>query len=154
MKIHLLEVKQKLPINIDRAWEFFSSPQNLDTITPEDMKFQIISGADKKAFSGQIITYKIKPLLNISMLWVTEISQCVDGKYFIDEQRFGPYKFWHHQHHFEVTDDGVLITDILHYALPYRWLGEIMGKLFIHSKIKNIFTYREKKLNEIFNIYN
>lgn len=150
MKIHQLEVSQKLPITLNEAWEFFSSPKNLDLITPDDMSFQIISGADSKTYAGQLITYKIKPLLNVPMNWVTEITQCVEGRYFIDEQRFGPYKFWHHQHHFEATKNGVLMMDILHYALPFGFLGGLMGKLFIHQKVMDIFSYREKKLNEIF----
>lgn len=151
MKIHRLEVQQKLPITLDEAWDFFSSPENLDLITPDDMRFQIISGADGKAYAGQLITYKIKPLLNIPMTWITEIIQCVDKKYFIDEQRFGPYKFWHHQHHFEETNDGVLMKDILHYVLPFGFIGEIMGSILLHKKVKNIFNYREQKLKEIFN---
>ena len=149
-KIHQLKVSQKLPISLDEAWKFFSSPRNLDLITPDDMSFKIISGADSKAYAGQIITYQIKPLLNIPMNWVTEITQCVDKKYFIDEQRFGPYKFWHHQHHFEETDDGVLMSDVLHYALPFGPLGEIAGNLFLHNKVKHIFDYRRQKLDEIF----
>lgn len=150
MKIHRLEVTQKLPIRLDKAWNFLSTPKNLDTITPDDMSFQIISGADEKAYAGQVITYKIRPLFNIPMNWVTEITQCVENKYFIDEQRFGPYKFWHHQHHIEETPDGVMMRDILHYSLPFGWLGELMGMLFIHNKIKGIFAFREKKLEEIF----
>jgi len=150
MKVHRFETKQVLPISLREAWDFFSSPKNLDLITPDDMSFEIKSGAETKTYAGQIITYKIKPLLNIPMNWVTEITQCVEGQYFIDEQRFGPYKFWHHQHHFMKTEGGVLMQDILHYALPFGPLGELMGKLFIHKKVMNIFSYREKKLNEIF----
>lgn len=154
MKIHRLEVAQKLPISLNHAWQFLSTPKNLDNITPEDMSFQIISGADEKAYAGQVIRYKIRPLFNIPMNWVTEITQCVENKYFIDEQRFGPYKFWHHQHHIEETPDGVMMRDILHYALPFGWLGELMGKLFIHKKIKGIFAFREKKLDELFGTSN
>lgn len=150
MKIHSLEVKQKLPVNLETAWDFFSSPKNLNDITPEDLRFKIVSGADSKAYSGQIIIYKVSPMWNISMNWVTEITQCVEGKYFIDEQRFGPYKFWHHQHHFQETHDGVIMTDILHYALPFGWLGEVMGQLFIHRKVQSIFNYREKILSQLF----
>jgi len=150
MKIHRLEIKQTLPISLEEAWSFFSTPQNLDLITPDDMSFEIISGADQKAYAGQIITYKIRPLLNIPMNWVTEIRQCVDYSYFIDEQRFGPYKFWHHQHHFEETPEGIRMRDILHYAIPFGWLGELMGSLFIHKKVQNIFSYREQKLIELF----
>ena len=150
MKIHHFEVDLKIPIGLDEAWEFFSIPKNLDRITPADMSFEIISGADSKAYAGQLINYNIKPFLNISMNWVTEITQCVDRKYFIDEQRFGPYKFWHHQHHFKEISDGVLMKDILHYSLPFGFIGEMMGHLMIHQKVQNIFSYREKKLSQIF----
>ena len=149
MRIHILEVQQQLPISLDEAWDFFSTPKNLDLITPEDMSFQIISGAEERAYAGQVITYRIKPVLNIPMNWVTEITQCVPGRYFIDEQRFGPYKFWHHQHHFLETTDGVLMKDILHYALPYGFLGALMGKLMIHKKVRQIFEFREKKLEAL-----
>ncbi len=150
MKVHRFETEQILPVSLSEAWDFFSSPKNLDLITPDDMSFEIKSGAGTKTFAGQIITYKIKPLLNIPMNWVTEITQCVEGQYFIDEQRFGPYRFWHHQHHFKEIENGILMNDILHYVLPFGPLGELIGKLFIHKKVMNIFSYREKKLNEIF----
>ena len=150
MKIHRLQEEQFLPISLEKAWEFFSTPVNLDLITPDDMSFEIRSGAGEKTYAGQIIMYRIKPLLNIPMNWVTEITHCEVGRMFIDEQRFGPYKFWHHQHHFRQVDGGVLMTDILHYALPFGWLGEIMGSLFIHKRVAGIFIYRRHKLDTIF----
>jgi ligand-binding SRPBCC domain-containing protein len=152
LKIHRLQFTQLLPISLDEAWTFFSSPKNLNEITPDDMSFEIISGTEERMYAGQIITYRIKPMLNIPMNWVTEITQSEDRHYFIDEQRFGPYKFWNHLHRFEATAEGVLMTDILHYALPFGFLGEIMGKLFIHQKVNSIFRQREKKLMDIFGI--
>lgn len=150
MKMHQLKSSQILPISIDEAWDFFSSPENLNEITPDDMSFNILSGAGEKTFAGQLITYKIAPVLNIPMTWVTEITQCVDKAYFIDEQRFGPYKFWHHRHHFKEHPEGVLMEDVLHYALPMGILGEIAGQIFVHKKVKEIFTYREAKLEKLF----
>jgi len=91
MKIYRLHTKQKLPISIDTAWEFLSNPKNLETITPESMGFKTISGDDRDIFPGQIIQYIVKPLFGIPMKWVTEITHVVDKKYFVDEQRFGPY---------------------------------------------------------------
>lgn len=136
MKIHHFEVDLKLPIGLDEAWDFFSTPKNLDRITPKDMSFEIISGAESKAYEGQLINYNIKPFLNISMNWVTEITQCVNRKYFIDEQRFGPYKSWHHQHHFKEISDGVLMKDILHYALPFGPFGEY------HDSLKSAYYFQ------------
>lgn len=150
MKIHQLKFTQTLPISLDEAWLFFSSPKNLNELTPEDMSFQILSGAEEKAYAGQIITYRIRPVMDIPMNWVTEITHCIERRYFIDVQRFGPYKFWHHQHHFKEIEGGVAMTDILHYALPFGWIGQLAGWLFIHRKVRNIFEYRTQKLNSLF----
>lgn len=150
MKIHRLTTEQFLPIDLKTAWEFFSSPENLNQITPADMHFEILSGAEMSAYSGQLIMYRIRPIMNLPFKWVTEISSCEFQKYFIDEQRFGPYAFWHHQHHFEETNNGVLMRDILHYALPGGWLGNLIAGPIVHSKVKAIFDYRTKALNEIF----
>jgi len=149
MKLHRLETTQWLPLKLEAAWDFFSVPENLDRITPPDMSFEILSGHERRAFAGQIISYRIRPILNIPMNWVTEITQVKEGEYFIDEQRFGPYKFWHHVHRFTAQDGGVLMEDTLHYALPGGWIGELTGG-FIHKKVRGIFEFREQELERIF----
>jgi ligand-binding SRPBCC domain-containing protein len=149
MKIHRLESEQWLPISLQEAWDFFSVPGNLDRITPEDMSFEILSGEKEPTFAGQIITYRIRPILGIPMNWVTEITQAVSGSHFIDEQRFGPYRFWHHLHRFSEKDGGVLMEDVLHYALPGGFIGELFGAP-IHRKVNGIFSHRESILNDIF----
>lgn len=102
MKVYTLTKKQFLPISIDQAWDFFSSLVNLKKITPEYMGFKITSDlGDGKMYSGQIISYIVTPVLGIPMSWTTEITHVLDKKYFVDEQRFGPYSFWHHQHWFK-----------------------------------------------------
>ncbi len=150
MKIHQLKIRQKLPVSLEEAWDFFSTPKNLDLITPDYLSFKMDLGHDDQMYAGQVITYRIRPFLNIPRTWVTEITHCVPKKYFVDEQRFGPYKFWHHQHHFQTTGDGIIMRDTLHYALPYGWIGELMGILGIHRQVKRIFKYREQKLEQIF----
>lgn len=149
MRMHRLETAQWLPLTLDEAWTFFSMPENLNRITPADMSFEILSGAGEKMFAGQIITYRIRPLFRIPMDWVTEITHVQEGRYFIDEQRFGPYRFWHHVHRFSEQDGGVLMEDTLHYALPGGVLGEVFGG-FVHTKVKGIFQFREAELNRIF----
>jgi len=113
MKLHRLQSRQWLPLKPEEAWEFFSIPENLDRITPNDMSFKILSGGGEKTFSGHIICYTIKPLFGIPMKWVTEITHEEKGVYFIDEQRFGPYRFWHHMHRFTPDNGGVLMEDVL-----------------------------------------
>ncbi len=116
------------------------------------MKFVVTSDytADTKVYAGMIITYKISPLLGIKMNWMTEITHVKDGEYFVDEQRFGPYALWHHQHHFKAIEGGVLITDILNYAIPYGVIGRFTNTVFVGNKIKQIFEFRKKTIEEMF----
>lgn len=152
MKTYRLAWEQAIPISIEEAWRFFSSPLNLEKITPNDMRFVVTSPytEDTKMYEGMLITYKIAPLLGIKMNWMTEITHIKEHDYFVDEQRFGPYALWHHEHHFKPIDGGVHMTDILNYAIPYGPIGTLANKLLVHKKVKNIFTYREKAIAELF----
>jgi ligand-binding SRPBCC domain-containing protein len=101
-------------------------------------------------YAGQIIEYHVKPLLNIPLYWMTEITHVKDQQYFVDEQRFGPYSLWHHQHHFKEVEGGVEMTDIVHYKVPGWFIGDIMNSLYIKNELKSIFDYRFKKVEELF----
>ncbi|MFD0939372.1 SRPBCC family protein [Pedobacter boryungensis] len=115
------------------------------------MEFIVTSDdSQEKMYPGMIITYKVSPLFGIHLNWMTEITQVAPEKYFIDEQRFGPFKFWHHQHHFKAIEGGVEMTDILTYALPLGVLGTIAHNLMVKNKVKEIFTFRENKVIELF----
>ncbi len=148
-KAYSLKTVQHLPIDIKQAWEFFSNPANLQQITPSQLGFSIISSHHGvKMYAGQIIEYKVKPVLGIPLYWMTEITHVEDRKYFIDEQRFGPYALWHHQHHFKEVENGVEMTDIVHYKLPLGILGRIAHELFVKKQLKEIFDYRYKVVAE------
>lgn len=148
-----LHTKQTLPISIDEAWAFFSDPKNLKEITPPYMGFDIHSGADRKVYAGQIIRYTVKPLLGLKLNWVTEISHVAPGQFFVDEQRFGPYSFWHHKHFLHPVDGGVEMEDWVHYKLPLGPLGKLAHALFVRKQLQGIFDYRTQKLNSLFGIY-
>jgi ligand-binding SRPBCC domain-containing protein len=152
MKIYNLKRKQFLPISLQEAWEFFSNPKNLSKITPEHMGFRIlyISGGDI-AYAGQIIRYHISILPGIKVHWVTEITQVKESLYFIDEQRFGPYALWHHQHHFKEVTGGVEMMDEVNYAIPLGWLGRLVHYIFVGRKVNRIFEHRFKVLEMYFN---
>ena len=150
MKIYRLHSKQNLPINLDQAWEFLANPNNLAVITPASMGFKIISGDDKALYSGQIIQYTVTPLLGIPIKWVTEITHVVDKKYFVDEQRFGPYALWHHKHFLKEIPGGVEMEDIVDYKLPMGILGQVLHPFLVKPKLKEIFEFRRKKLIELF----
>ena len=141
---------QQLPIGLSEAWEFFSSPENLVHITPGHMGFKITSDTPEDMFAGQIITYKVAPLPGIRTSWVTEITHVEDKNFFVDEQRFGPYSMWHHEHHFEENDEGVLMTDRVSYKIPFGFFGHIAQQLFVERQLRSIFEYRWKALDEMF----
>ena len=150
-KVYSIKTIQQLPMSLNDAWSFFSDPGNLKELTPDNLGFNIISKHHgKMMYAGQIIEYKVSPVLNIPIYWMTEITHVVDKKYFIDEQRFGPYELWHHQHHFKAVDGGVEMTDIVHYKLPFWFLGDIANSLFVKAQLKEIFDYRYQKAEKLF----
>ena len=149
--MYQFKTTQKLNISINEAWNFLSNPKNLKDITPEYMRFDIISGDDKKMFPGQIIEYILTPVFNIPFKWVTEITHVKQKKYFVDEQRFGPYSFWHHKHFIKEVEDGVIMEDIVHYKLPLGIIGRLVHRLFVKNKVEEIFSFRRKKLDSLFN---
>lgn len=152
MQFYSIKTRQHLPISLSEAWAFFSSPNNLQKITPRNMNFVITS--DRKdgeaMYPGQIITYTLTPLLGIRVKWMTEITHVVENHYFIDEQRFGPYKLWHHRHTFVVTPTGTDMHDEVNYVLPFGILGRIAHRLFVRKRIEEIFAYRRKVVEELF----
>ena len=148
--IYTLEAETVLPISLDRAWDYFSSPKNLAEITPPHMGFQITSKLRDRAFSGQIISYNVAVLPGIRTNWVTEITHVEDHQFFVDEQRFGPYSMWHHEHHFKEVPEGVHMIDRVSFKIPLWFLGDIAYGLFIKKQLKGIFEYRERKLKELF----
>jgi ligand-binding SRPBCC domain-containing protein len=151
MGSYSLKKVQRLPISLDEAWDFFSSPRNLKEITPAYMGFTILSNSDsEKMYAGQIITYKVRPVLGIPLFWMTEITHVEDKKYFVDEQRFGPYALWHHAHFFKAIEGGVEMTDLVNYKLPLGFLGNIAHAVFAKKQLEGIFDYRVKVLDEKF----
>lgn len=149
-KVYHLRTVQVIPCTLEKAWAFFSNPANLAEITPDNLRFKILSAGEKEMHPGQIIEYHVHPVLNIPLYWMTEITHVQHLKYFVDEQRFGPYSLWHHQHHFKEIPGGVEMTDIVHYKLPFWFFGDIANAMFVKKQLKDIFDYRTKRVNALF----
>lgn len=142
---------QQIPASLETVWDFVSSPANLKRITPDYMDFHVTSNTGQaKMYPGMIITYTVKPMLGIPIQWMTEITHVRDLAYFVDEQRIGPYKLWHHQHKLEEINGGVEMTDIVTYSPPLGFLGAIGNALFIQKQLKEIFDFREKAIIDLF----
>jgi len=153
-RTYSLKFVQNIPCDIDTAWAFFSNPANLVKITPTDFSFNIISKHHGPVmYPGQIIEYKVRPVLGIPLYWMTEITHVKDKSFFVDEQRYGPYSLWHHQHLFRPVDGGVEMTDIVHYKIPLWIIGDIANALFVQKKLQQVFEYRFKKVEEMFGEY-
>lgn len=149
--VYKIERVQRLPITIEHAWDFFSSPKNLEEITPTDMTFELTSGnGDENIHAGQILTYKVAPIGGIKLFWMTEITHVVHHSYFVDEQRRGPYTLWHHKHTFVEIPGGVEMSDVVWYELPFGFIGRIAHALFVKKKVQAIFDYRFKLLGDKF----
>ncbi|MDD2851409.1 MAG: SRPBCC family protein [Desulfuromonadaceae bacterium] len=150
MRPFTIERTQILPITLKTAWDFFSNPANLVKITPPEMDFRITSPPQNTIHAGQIITYRVRPLMRIAVNWTTEITHVDPPYFFVDEQRFGPYRFWHHQHHFREVDSGVEMHDLVHYLLMYEQLSWLTNRLFVAPRLKAIFDYRNRMLIKLF----
>lgn len=150
-KVYSIRTVQRIPVSLEQAWEFFSNPANLSVITPKKLGFKTISRHHGPAmYPGQLIEYRVSPLLGLPLYWMTEITHVSELKYFVDEQRFGPYRFWQHQHHFSVKDGVVEMVDIVHYKLPFWFLGDIANALLVRRQLKEIFDFRFSKVEELF----
>jgi ligand-binding SRPBCC domain-containing protein len=145
-RMRQLEYKQLLPLTSTQAWDFFSNPANLQRITPPEMQFIIRSAIPDKIYPGLIIRYRVSPLFSIPLTWVTEITHVKEPDFFVDELRAGPYAIWHHEHHFEACERGIIMTDRLFYRLPGGWMGRMLDALLVRRKVEAIFDYRKKIL--------
>lgn len=145
-----LQRTQIIPADLETCWDFFSAPGNLQLITPDYMGFHVRTKVPEQMYPGLIIAYTITPLLGIRMQWVTEITHVRDKEFFVDEQRSGPYRLWHHEHHFKAVEGGTEMTDILTYQLPLGFLGKLMHRFVVKKKLDEIFAYRFEKTKEIF----
>lgn len=148
--IHTLKREQRLPISLKDAWSFFSAPRNLARITPDWMGFQVRSGAERAMYAGQIITYTVRPLFGIPLSWVTEITHAREPHFFVDEQRVGPFAFWHHQHHFTEREGVVIMADEVNYRVGFGPAGDALNALVIRKRLESIFDYRHRTIATLF----
>jgi ligand-binding SRPBCC domain-containing protein len=150
-KVYSLYSKQRVPASLEEVWAFFSDARNLKVVTPPHLNLKVTNKVyGDGVYAGQVMTYNVKPLLGIPLAWMTEITHVQDKKYFVDEQRKGPYKLWHHQHHFNAIEGGVEMIDIVHYRLPLGPLGNLANSILVKKELEKIFTYRYRKIVELF----
>jgi ligand-binding SRPBCC domain-containing protein len=146
VKIYRLHRRQFLPVRPETAWPFFSSPRNLDGITPSFLRFEITSDVPAELYDGLIISYRISAVAGIPMTWITEVKHVAAPCRFVDEQRLGPFRFWYHEHRFTAVENGMEMEDTIHYVMPWGWLGRVIHWLFISKRLRSIFDFRRDVL--------
>lgn len=150
-KVYSLYSRQRIPKPVEEVWRFFSDAKNLLAVTPPHLNLKVTNEVyGESAYAGQVMTYTVKPLLGIPLAWMTEITHVEPLRYFVDEQRKGPYKLWHHQHHFKAVDGGTEMTDLVHYRLPFGPVGSLANSLLVKDELEKIFSYRYRKIIEMF----
>ena len=148
--IYYLIREQVIPAPVEQVWEYFCNPANLNEITPPDMNFEIVRGADIKMYAGQLIEYRVEFIRGIRSLWLTEIAHVQANRYFVDEQRVGPYRFWYHEHTFEPSGGGTRMIDKVTYVVPYGVFGDALNSIWIRKRLEGIFDYRRRKIVVMF----
>ncbi|MEW6015055.1 MAG: SRPBCC family protein [Candidatus Zixiibacteriota bacterium] len=150
MKLYAFERAQRLPIDIETSWKFFSNPGNLKEITPPWLNLRMTAELPDEIYTGLLIPYQVHPLLGIPFTWVTEITHVEKPELFVDEQRFGPYRFWHHRHLFKEIKGGIEMTDMVSYALRFDPFSRILNALMVRRKLDEIFRFRFEYLQKKF----
>ncbi len=150
MAIYRLTARQVVPVSLEEAWAFFSNPRNLPVITPPWLALEVTSDPPAEMHPGLIITYNVRPFLDIPLAWATEITHVEERVRFVDDQRIGPYSLWHHQHDFREVEGGVEVRDAVSYALPFGPLGDVVAWLAVRPRVRAIFDYRRQVLRERF----
>jgi ligand-binding SRPBCC domain-containing protein len=148
--IHYLIREQIIPAAIEQVWDYFSDPRNLDEMTPPDMRFQILTAPLPRMYAGQVVEYRVELIRGLPSLWLTEIAHVREPRYFVDEQRLGPYRFWYHEHKFEPVTGGTRMSDQVTYSIGFGPLGDLLNAVWIGRRLRQIFDFRAEKIRQLF----
>ena len=148
--VYQLKRRQFVKASLEEVWNFVKDPHNLSKITPSDMDFTIQGEKPATMYPGMMIRYRVKPLFGLPLSWLTEITHVEENTYFVDEQRLGPYRLWHHEHHLIAREEGVEMLDIVTYSIGFGFLDPLLHRWIVQPQLKKIFDYRERVLEEYF----
>lgn len=148
--IRQLQREQVISGDPAKIWNFFATPKNLNELTPPSVRFQFVGELAEYMYAGQLIEYRISVVPGLWMKWLTEITHVREGSYFVDEQRVGPYRLWHHEHHFTPVAGGLRMIDRVTYDVGWGPLGALMERCWVRSQLARIFDYRAERVRQLF----
>ena len=128
---------------------FFADAANLERITPESLRFEMLTPMPIEMKPGALLDYRLK-LFGIPVRWTSRIETFEPETSFSDVQIKGPYRSWHHRHEFFEHEDGTLMRDTVDYALPLGPLGALVRRLFVSRNLDRIFLHRRAVLRAEF----
>jgi ligand-binding SRPBCC domain-containing protein len=146
MKVFTHTSEQWLPRSLDEVFPFFADARNLEELTPDWLRFTVLTPAPIPMAVGTTIDYRLA-WRGIPLRWTSEIAAWEPPHHFVDRQLRGPYRLWHHEHLFEESDGGTLVSDRVEYAV---WGGSIANRLGVARDVSRIFAYRGQRLIELF----
>jgi ligand-binding SRPBCC domain-containing protein len=146
MRVFTIERRQRLKVSREEAYRFISNPALMGGIIPADLGLQVLNHIPDRVYEGLLLHYRLKPLFGVPVHWLGEITYCDEPSRFVDEQRLGPFAFWHHEHRLREIPGGVEMSDLIHYAVPFGPLGSVVNTLVLGPRLRRIFDYRESAL--------
>jgi ligand-binding SRPBCC domain-containing protein len=148
VRTHRLEREQLLPYPVPRVFAFFAEARNLERLTPSWLSFQVLTSEPIAMGVGTLIDYRLR-VHGLPLRWTSRIEEWAPGQAFIDRQVKGPYRLWSHRHRLEACDNGTVVRDVVDYALPLGWVGELAHPLFVARNLRRIFAFRHTSVERL-----
>lgn len=148
MKVHALDLEQRVARPLADVFAFFSQARNLERITPPWLRFGMVGEGSGELGEGSLIEYRLR-VHGVPVRWTSLIEVWEPGNAFVDRQLRGPYRLWHHRHEFAAVGRETIVRDQVRYAMPLGRAGELAHVLLIRRDLERIFDFRRRTVDRL-----